>query len=590
MSADDRNDRNVQLEELLRTSLLDEAETITPAGDGLARIQGRVSTRRARASWWHPMAALGGVAVVAVAGFAAYAATRSPDHPSTLKVNPSNNSSSPTPDASASTPSAPVVSAPTYPATAFFPFTSEAAERQWVAQDGPRKQPWVLDPRLLAKMFVASFVQQPSVDTVYSNKVSGRTASVTLGRTLHDGKRAIPVKVTTVQLVHFDKAWLVVGATDPNGDLRLSNPRPGQTLTSPAVVAGPGYGVDEAVSIDVRSLSGIDRTGAAPTASFGNGVPEWSTTVAFSAPDPRGAVVVVSPSAADGGPGRILVTGVNFATVQPASYPQYFYGVKNGRVAKFSARNGASISYLTPPEPGGGASDPQLVGDQVFYLAGGGTCVNELRSVPAAGGTSTSVATPDPGYVIAGFGMHGPTTVAMFETACAPGPAQPQGLLVSRQLGTSTSHAITFQAFPPQVVGDPTWTSDGTYVVTVVRTGTQSQVRQYDAFAAKSWDDVTLPCGHDWSVGLPTATQVDAAGTPWFAEQTGDGMTVLRCTGGTAQPAFSVAGTDTPADIAVAGNGQAVLLTDTAGAVWRWNAGGSVTELHPSAPQPAVTW
>ncbi|MDQ1683717.1 MAG: hypothetical protein QOC82_454 [Frankiaceae bacterium] len=584
MSADDRD---VRLEELLRTSLYDEAETIVPAGDGLSRIQRRVTTRRARASWWHPMAALGGVAVVAIAGFAAYALTRSPVQPNSVKIA-DNGTPTPTPDASTPTPSAPVVVHPTFPTSAFYPFTSEAAERQWVAQDGPSKQPWVGDPELLAKTFVASFVQQPGVTDVYAKKVTARTATITLGRTLHDGGRAIPVKVTTVSLTHFDQAWLVVGASDPSGDLRLTNPKPGQRLVSPAVVSGPGYGVDEAVQIDIRTVSGIARTGNLPTVSFGNGVPQWSTTVPFSAPDPRGAVVVVEPSAADGGPGRITATGVNFTTVQAASYPQYFYGVKNGRVTKFSTKTGAAISYLTPAEPGGGASDPQLVGDKVFYLDGGGTCFNALRSVPAAGGPLTTVANPDAGYAISGYGMHGENLVAMFETACAKTPGQPAGLLVTQDLGTTTEHRIPFASLPPTIVGDPSWTSDGQHVVAVVRTGTQAEVRQYLALTDTA--TATLPCALPASAGLPTATQVDSGGAIWLAVQTGSGMDVLRCAGGQAPVAFTVMGTDTPADIAVADNGQAVLLTDTSGAMWRWTAGGVVTQVHPSVPQPQVAW
>jgi len=591
MSADDRD---VRLEELLRTSLYDEAETIVPAGDGLSRIQSRVTTRRARASWWHPMAALGGVAVVAVAGFAAYALTRTPTHPSSITSTNTGDTPSPTPDASASTPPAPVVTAPTFPSSAFYPFTSEAAEQQWVAQDGPSKQPWIGDPELLAKTFVASFVQQAGVTDVYAKHVSGRIATITLGRTLHDGNRSVPVKVTTVTMAHFDKAWLVVGASDPDGQLRLTNPKSGQTVTSPAFVAGPGYGVDEAVRVDVRTVSGVARTGEAPTVGFGNGVPQWSTTVPFAASDPRGAIVVVEPSAADGGPGRITAVGVKFATVQAASYPRYFYGVKNGRVAKFSSKDGAAISYLTAPAPGGGASDPQLVGDHVFYLEGAGTCVNALRSVPVGGGSPTTVATPDPGYTITGYGVLARDTRvnSYFEASC-DSAVTPQGRLVFDTIVDDTSSqrtSIDFPAFPPTVVGDPTWAADGQHVIAVVRTGTEAQVRQYDAYHSAKFEDTTAPCSSDASTGLPTATEVDGTGAVWFATQTGSGMQVFRCAGGQSSLAFPVTGTDTPADIAVADNGQAVLLTDTSGAVWRWTAGGVVTQLHPSVPQPQVTW
>jgi len=590
MSADDRD---VRLEELLRTSLYDEAETIIPAGDGLSRIQGRVTTRRARAAWWHPMAALGGVAVVAVAGFAAYALTRTPTHPNTVTTG-NVNSPTPTPDASTSTPPAPVVVKPTFPRAAFYPFTSEAAEQQWVAQDGPSKQPWIGDPELLAKTFVASFVQQPGVTDVYARNVSDRTATITLGRTLHDGNRAVPVKVTTVSMVRFDKAWLVVGASDADGQLRVSHPKSGQKLASPVFVAGPGYGVDENVQVDVRTVSGIVRTGQLPTVGFGNGVPQWSTTVPFAAPDPRGAVVVVELSAADGGPARITAVGVNFATVQAASYPQYFYGVKNGRVAKFSSRTGSPISYLTTPVPGGGASDPQLVGDKVYYLEGAGTCVDALRSVPAAGGSSTTVASPDPGYVITGFGvLAGDTRInSYFETSCDPA-VSPQGRLVFDTIVNDTNSqrtAIDFDNFPPQVVDDPTWAADGRHVIAVVHTGTQAEVRQYDAYQSSKIDDATTPCGSDPSLGLPTATQVDGSGAVWFATQTGSGMGVVRCAGGQAVTAFTVTGKDTPADLAVADNGQAVLLTDTSGAVWRWTAGGVATQVPTSVPQTQLTW
>lgn len=587
MSADDRD---VRLEELLRTSLYDEAETIVPAGDGLSRIQGRVATRRARASWWHPMAVLGGVAVVAVAGFGAYALTRTPPTPSTVKTANNGQQPTPSPSESASIPPVPVVTHVSFPAAAFYPFTSAAAEQQWVAQDGPSKQPWILDPTLLAKTFVASFVQQAGVDEVFGTpQVSGRNATVTLGRTLHDGNRAIPVKVTTVHMTRFDKAWLVVGASDVDGQLRITDPKPAQQLVSPAFVAGPGYGTDEAVQVDIRSVSGIARTGSVQTVSFGNGIPQWSTTVPFSAADPRGAVVVVEMSAADGRPGRITAVGVNFASVQAASYPQYFYGVKKGQVTRFSAQSGASVKYLTPPEPGGGASDPQLVGNQVFYLDGTGTCVNALRSVPVAGGAPTTVATPDAGYTITGFGMRGETMEAFFETACTVTPGQPQGQLVTQFGGSSARHVVPFPAFPPQAVGDPTWVDDQ-HVVVVVRAGTGAQVREYDATGAKTADDATRPCPVDDSIGLPTATLADSSGAVWFATQTGSGMQVVRCAGGQSSVAFTVTGTDTPADLAVADNGQAVLITDTSGAVWRWTAGGSVTQLHPSVPQPQVTW
>src|SRR3954447_6735641 len=62
------------LEELLRSTLHGEAETVTPSGDGLARIQQRTAAR-GRRLWLRPVAVVGGAAVAAVAGFTAYAVT-----------------------------------------------------------------------------------------------------------------------------------------------------------------------------------------------------------------------------------------------------------------------------------------------------------------------------------------------------------------------------------------------------------------------------------------------------------------------------------------------------------------------------------
>ena len=63
-----------RLEDLLRSSLHGEAETISPSGDGLARIQQRTAAR-GRRLWLRPVAVVGGAAVAAVAGFTAYAVT-----------------------------------------------------------------------------------------------------------------------------------------------------------------------------------------------------------------------------------------------------------------------------------------------------------------------------------------------------------------------------------------------------------------------------------------------------------------------------------------------------------------------------------
>src|SRR5206468_10366429 len=74
-----------RLEDLLRSSLHGEAETITPSGDGLARIQQRTAAR-GRRLWLRPVAVVGGAAVAAAAGFTAYAVTSANHHDSDTSV------------------------------------------------------------------------------------------------------------------------------------------------------------------------------------------------------------------------------------------------------------------------------------------------------------------------------------------------------------------------------------------------------------------------------------------------------------------------------------------------------------------------
>jgi len=585
------DDRDSELEELLRTTLRGEADTISPAGDGLARIQQRVNVRRSRRLWLRPLAAVGAVAVVGGAGVSAYALTRPPhhsDHVQVISPQPTETPSttpSPTPTATK-----PVL--PAFPTAAFYPFTSAAAERSWENGDTSHST-WMLKPTTVAQLFVADFVQQPSVAMVVDSSTKGAAATVTLGRTLSDGSGQHVVPVTTVHLVRYGKAWLVTGAVDPNGDLRITSPANGSTISSPVTVTGPQYGVDESVAVDVRSLSGRDTIGGTKHASFGNGTPPWSLSVGFDVPqDQRGAVVAITDSAADGGPARITANGVTFSTATLVDYPKYFYGVKNGRVAKLASRNGATISYLTDAQAGGGASDPQLAGDRVFYLAGAGTCANTLRSVSVGGGQSDLVGTPEPGYVITSYAVSADThELALFETDCAPSAARPQGLLVSSVRGTATSHTIAFQSFPPMVVGDPSWEPDGRHVDAVDRTGNSAGITRWDAFAAKSINDGSDACGDLTGAGLATAVDVDATGSAWVALQTGTSMDVVRCTGGTPTKMFTVAGNDSPQDLAVTANGRAVLLTDSAGKVWRWASGSTgPTMLSPTRPQPQVSW
>src|SRR3954447_22364916 len=587
------------LEELLRSTLHGEAETISPSGDGLARIQQRTAAR-GRRLWLRPVAVVGGAAVAAVAGFTAYAVTNSQDNgPDSVAAN------NPTPPATtpAITPTAtqsstlPPPAGPVFPATAFYPFTSAAQEQSWEAQRGYVAQPWVLDPVASAKKFVQQYVQATDVKTVLSQHVAGKNASITLGRSIADASSLRPINVITVQLQRFGKAWLVVAALDPSGYLKISSPSGGARVASPVTVTGSSFGVEEAVRVDVATIG--TRFSTSPgRAQFGNGTKSWSTSVAFAQPaDPRGSVVVTENSLADSGTSRIVVKGVTFNSEQ-SGYPQYFYGIKNDRVAKFSSRNGAAISYLTPSEPGGGASDPQLVGDRVYYLSGSGTCANSLRSVPTSGGPSQPAGgsgnawASDNGYVITHYSVRDDKVSAVYETACDSGTTPAAKLIVHYFINDSAPATWTknYASVPPGLVNDPSWYSDFHFDA-VVRTGTQNSVMRLNADGAFMTNDGEPACtGYDVATGEPDATQVDANDYAWLARRKESSMNVVRCIGSTARVMFTVAGNRQPADLSVAGSGGAALLTDIDGHVWRWTMGGSVVQLSPSVPVPQLSW
>lgn len=578
------------LEELLRNAMQGEADAVSPGGDGLARIQQRVGARRARRLWLRPVAVVGATAVAAAAGFTAYAVTSHPhtDDQLVSKQPPALPTASVTPTVSPSKTAAP---APAFPASAFYPFTTAAAEQSWEAQRGPTAQKWITDAVASARTFVSQYVLAGDVKTVMGEHIGTRTATVTLGRTIADATSKHPVKVTTVQLQRFGKAWLVVGAVDPGANLTVSSPASGATVTSPVTVSGPSFGVEETVHIDVRAIGAPFLTGTPGQASFGNGSAPWSATVEFTPPaDPRGAVVLTQTSSADSGTSRIVATGVSFDSSQ-AGYPQYFYAVKDNRITKFSSRTGAAISYLTPPAPAGTSlSDPQVDNGQVSYISRTGDCTNELRVVNVNGGASQSDVAPDPGYLIAGYATH--FNHALYETACSSSTtpaAQVKFVLNANDPPAPAANATAFQAIPPGIVGDPTW-SDLRHLIAVQRTGTANSLVDYDSWTAKSPADATPTCLGRTSDGEPDAIQVDAGGNLWFAQRTGSSIQVVRCIGPTARVMFTVAGNRQPADLAVAGSGGAALVTDTDGNVWRWNQGGDVSKLAPSVTMTQLTW
>jgi hypothetical protein len=581
-----------RFEELLRSAMHEEAETVVPRGDGLSKIQSEVVGRRSRQRWLRPLLALGSAVAVMAVGVGVYAVTNGGDNKAEVFVDPTETPTS-EPTTVSPSPSDVLVPSEDFPAYAIFPFSSAADADNWQKAYADGHQPWVADPRAVAEAWVQNYLQVPAIDTFVSKKTDGATADVTLGRTMTaEAKRLVPV--TVVHLVQYGDAWIVTGADDPAAapyTLKVTAPAPGDEVSSPVTVSGPGFGADEAAELQVRDATTPTKLGVGHV-SWGD-QPEWSSTVDFDTPPhDTGVVVVREDSAADGGPQRLTAVQVRFGAVsEPATAPSYFYGVKNGRVTKFSARTGAAIDYITPEEPGGGASDPQLVRDTgtIYFLRGGGSCVNSIAAVPASGGDPVDYATPNSGYVIQSF-VVGDGAVTYYEVACSPDRSPQAKLVTVVRDGTSPDHPIRFESVPPGIEGDLAVVNRFDRVAAFVRTGTQGYLAKYDVYDDTSTPSRNACSGYDVNQGLPVGI-TSVGSTLWFAADTGSAIDVIRCSSGGADVAFTIPSGRGPADVAVTGDGAHVLVSDDAGRVWRWDGDGAPQQLTDlSVPLDHITW
>jgi hypothetical protein len=134
---------------------------------------------------------------------------------------------------------------------------------------------------------------------------------------------------------------------------------------------------------------------------------------------------------------------------------------------------------------------------------------------------------------------------------------------------------------------NPSWEPDGAHLDAAVRTGNQAAVLRYQAFTDTSSNG--SPTGCSSTDGLPTALNTDGNGTVWVALQTGSSIEVVSCRNNVATVAFTIAGSDTPANVDSESNGRAVLVTDTAGKVWRWAVGAAGPTLL-STRVPQASW
>jgi hypothetical protein len=573
------NDRDDRTEDVLRRALSAEARGVSPSGDGLAKIQRRVATRAARWRWMRP-ALVGSVAVAVIAaGIGGYAvAHQGSGGDANVRVA---DSSSPTPTA------LPIVTTG-FPAEAIFPFTSVADEASWQQQYASGgSMPWITDPEAVATYWLQSYLKQLTVTAMPGgSSINGDLAQETFGRVVNGE----PQPVTVVQLQKYAKSWIVVGATDAFGALSFSSPAAGSTISSPVAVTGSGVGADEQAQIQVRDADTPTELGRA---SVGLGTPSWSTSVTFTPPTAGvGVLVAVDYSPATGDALRIAAQRVDFGTDahSTAAGGGAFYGVQSGNVTRFDAATGKAEGQVLDASSGGDTvSEVHLLGGTLFYTTGPVNCPDVIQSMPIEGGTTSTVATATPGYEVTGFGVRADEDdIAYFERGC--GSRAGKGSLVFKDLTTDRMTKIVFPSLPPLIEGDPVWESDGVHVDAFVRTGNLGYLARYDSASGDNAQPNTNACpGFDIDAGLPGAIATGPDGTLWVASQTGTSMQVVSCTGTKPTNEFTVNGSNTPTSLSIKADGS-VLLTDSSGKVWSWNAKGEATQLPDATGVSSATW
>ncbi len=400
-----------RLREILRS------DPWTPTGDGLQRIQQRLVRRRRLRLALVPATALLTVAAVVV-----YVASGGAGSQKLIEVPATHG---PTPSTSPS----PRVVPP--PATtvgdgyvgALWPFASQLQADAWTADHGSRT--WAADQTSVAAHFVTDYL---GLSGVTADKACATCLKVLL--TGSNGRTVGTVHLVGDGGVARNGPPYSVEGVD-GGDLRVTSPVAGAGVSSPLPVSGRVTGVDENVSLRLRSTTGTVLASAGTPA--GSALP-WTASLTWTDPSwSTAGVVATTTSLKDGSITRVAVVTVHRAssagsvgstgsTGSTGSAVSTFAGLRQGHVVLLSGTTGQVVRQLTFPPTGKVDLDASWSAGSLVWVRGQQTgCADELDRLDQ-GRVSTVV---PPGTAHLGspkISPHG-TTVAYLSTACTGGTA-----------------------------------------------------------------------------------------------------------------------------------------------------------------------
>ena len=285
-------------EDRLAALLREEAETVVPAGDGLARIRDRVAARRRRRWLWLPAAAAVTGGAVAAAFLLGGNGGRT-----TLVQTPATPGPSPTASAAPTVAGGGLDHAFENPAV--WPFHSAQEIAQWRST-----YPYADDKTALVQHYLQDVLA-----------ISGYTLAKPCESCDVVDIRVAGRKVGTAALERFlvDGAQVWTISTIGGTDLRITRPTLGEAVSSPTTVTGRITGVDEHVNLALVSQAG--GTVATGGTQAGSAAP-WSASLSWTdASWSYGAVVAETRSAKDGSLDRLTAVPVARDAATPAPAP-----------------------------------------------------------------------------------------------------------------------------------------------------------------------------------------------------------------------------------------------------------------------------
>ena len=252
--------------------------------------------RRGRARWATPLLAAAAVVAV-VAGSTALLRSSSGNRPAGTTPHvtaPHVVTPTPTPNPTAPTahPTSPPARLPLHGLVPLWPFATLADATRWETVDGPAGHaPWHADSAATALLFTRNELGFADITTVTSAVIDAHgDAHVGVGYLLNGQPRTAAV----LHLARYStdprdaKApWEVIGSDDTT--LTVQRPAYGDTVSSPMTVGGRITGVDEDVTVTVRTMTGTPET-VAPLPAGGIDTP-WSLSVPFGA---HGILIIVA--------------------------------------------------------------------------------------------------------------------------------------------------------------------------------------------------------------------------------------------------------------------------------------------------------